>query len=53
MEALGLMLLGAILILSAPFGHFDSSWKSRWEVAGAGALAFLLGLAFLLLEILL
>lgn len=43
MEAIGLVILGALLLLFAPFGHYHDSWKSPWHVAGAGLLLVLLG----------
>ncbi len=50
MEAIGLVILGTLLLLCAPFGYFDASWKSPWHVARAGLLVLLLGGVLLALE---
>ena len=49
MEAIGLVLLGLLLLVVAPFRYYHDSWKSPWQVAGAGLLCMALGaLAFAL-----
>jgi hypothetical protein len=53
MEALGLIAIGVIMLICAPFGHFHPEWKSAWHLAGWGLLCLLAGVAGLLMELLL
>ena len=50
-EAIGLMGLGAVMLIGSCFGHYHESWKSSWRFAGWGLLLILVGGAMALIEI--
>lgn len=50
-EAAGLIGLGLLMLLLAPFRHYHRSWKSPWEFARWGLLLVLVGAVVLLWEL--
>jgi len=52
LSGLGLIILGAIMLIQAPLGYFHCSWKSPWRYAAAGVAILLLGAGIVLFSIL-
>ena len=42
-ESVGLIGLGILMLLFAPFRHYHDSWRSPWQFARWGLLLILLG----------
>jgi hypothetical protein len=49
-EGVGLIGLGVLMLLLAPFRHYHSSWRSPWQFATWGLLAILAGFVACLVE---